>query len=150
MRGGDIDHRKSHLTSCREPSLGGPSIKAPNLLKAVSPVKIEKHKCKKDLLELFTDLGKLEHVFQIRWDVASQQFSSAVPRGLPLPMKHKELRLEKEDIICSVKSPKDWCAPLVVVQKSNGKVRLCVDFTKSVQRENFFLLTTDHLQAELD
>ena len=36
--------------------------------------------------------------------------------------------------------PTDWCAPIVTVLKYNGKVRLCVDFTKlkeGVKWENF-------------
>ena len=67
-------------------------------------------------------------------------------------MKQKvqvELKLlEKENIIRS-----DWCAPIVAVLKNNGKVRLCVDFTKlneSVKREKFPLPSVDQLFAELD
>ena len=61
--------------------------------------------------------------------------------------------LEKENIICPVKMPTDWCAPIVAVLKNNGKVRLCVNFKKlnrSVKRENFPLPSIDQLLAELD
>ncbi|GAB1602716.1 uncharacterized protein K02A2.6-like, partial [Argonauta hians] len=81
----------------------------------------------------------------------------AAPRRLPLPMKKKveeEIkRLVKEKIIRPVKTPTDWCAPIVAVPKKDGKVRLCVDFSKlneSVKRENFPLPSTDQLLAELD
>ena len=86
----------------------------------------------------------------------AQPFSIATPRRLPLPMKQKvqqELnRLEKENIICPVKMPTDWCAPIVAVLKNNGKVRLCVDFTKlneSVKRDKVPLPSIDQLLDEL-
>ena len=58
----------------------------------------------------------------------------------------------KQDIIRPVTEPTEWCAPIVVVPKPNGKIRLCVDFTKlngNVLRENFPLPTTDQLLAQL-
>ena len=61
-------------------------------------------------------------------------------------------RMEEEDVIRPVKNPTEWCAPIVVVPKSNGKVRICVDLTKlneSVRRENFPLPSTDQLLAQL-
>ena len=86
----------------------------------------------------------------------AKPFSIATPRRLPLPMRQKveeELkRMEEEDVIRPVKNPTEWCAPIVVVPKSNGKVRICVDLTKlneSVRRENFPLPSTDQLLAQL-
>ena len=61
-------------------------------------------------------------------------------------------RMEEEDVIRPVKNPTEWCAPIVVVPKSNGKVRICVDLTKpneSVRRENFPLPFTDQFLAQL-
>lgn len=58
-----------------------------------------------------TDLGKLEHVYQISLDAGAQPFSIATPTRLPQPIKqkvHKELKhLEKEDIIHQMKLPTD-------------------------------------------
>ena len=62
-------------------------------------------------------------------------------------------RLEKENIIRPVKMPANWCAPILAVLKNNGKVRLCVDFTKlneSVKRKNVPLSSVDQLLAELN
>lgn len=45
----------------------------------------------------------------------------------------------------------DWCAPIVVVQKLNGDVRICVDLTqlnKSV-RERHMMPTVDESFASL-
>ena len=62
-------------------------------------------------------------------------------------------RLEKDNIIRPVKMPTYWCAPIVAVLKNNGKVRLCVDFTKlnqSIKREKFPLPSIDQLLSELN
>ena len=47
----------------------------------------------------------------------------------------------------------DWCAPMVVVPKQNGKVRICVDFTKLndfVRRERHILPSVEHILTQLD
>ena len=56
------------------------------------------------------------------------------PRRVPLPILGK---LEKEitrltllDVIESVEEPTEWCAPIVVVLKPNGDIRMCFDLTK--------------------
>ena len=52
-----------------------------------------------------------------------------------------------------MKLPTDWCAPILVVPKRDGRVRLCVDYSKlneSVKQENFPLPSTNQLLIELD
>lgn len=51
------------VESLKEPLLGGPAIKAFNLLKAVNTVKSKWHYYKEEFPELFAGLGKLEHVY---------------------------------------------------------------------------------------
>ena len=99
----------------------------------------------------------MNNVYTIRLQENAQPLAIIAPRGLPLPMKEKvqeELKkLEEQDIIRPVETPTDWCAPIVAVQKPNGKVRLYIDFRKlneSVRREIFPLPTTDQLLAQLD
>ena len=49
-------------------------------------------------------------------------------------------------VISPVDHPTDWCAPMVVTLKSNGKVRVCVDLSKLnefVKRENHPLPAVD-------
>ena len=78
------------------------------------------------------------------------------PRRVALPLKAKvreELdRMEKLGVIRKVEEPTPWCAGMVVVPKSNGKVRICVDLTKlneSVCRENHPLPEIDTLLGEI-
>ena len=66
----------------------------------------------------------------------------------------KELeRLENLDIIEKVTGPTPWVSPIVVVPKSSGQVRLCVDMreaNKAVKRENRLMATIDDLVADLN
>ena len=55
----------------------------------------------------------------------------------------------KEGIIRPSNSP--WCAPAVYVPKSNGEVRICVDFVhlnKVTKKDSYTIPRTDGLQAE--
>ena len=52
----------------------------------------------------------------------------------------------KAGVISIVDQPTDWCAPMVVIPKSNGEVRVCVDLSKLneyVKRENHPLPAVD-------
>ena len=66
----------------------------------------------------------------------------------------KELeRLESLDIIEKVTGPTPWVSPIVVVPKSSGQVRLCVDMreaNKAVKREKHLMPTIDDLVADLN
>ena len=127
--------------------LDEPAIKALNLLGKIKAINNESHQYKKDFPRVFKGLGKLKNLLKIHLDETARSFSIATPRRLPLRTKQKvqeELkRLEKENIIRPVKMPTDWCTSIVAVLKNNGKVRLCVDFTKlneGVKIETFHYL----------
>ena len=62
-------------------------------------------------------------------------------------------RLEELDIIEPVTGPTTWVSPIVVVPKSSGQVRICVDMrdaNKAVKREKHSLPTIDDLVADLN
>ena len=59
-------------------------------------------------------------------------------------------RMEKLGVISRIDEPTEWCADMVVVPKSGGQVRICIDFTKlnmSVKRENFPLPSVELAKA---
>ena len=73
-------------------------------------------------------------------------YALSSPRRVPLPLRDKvrtELdRMDRMGVVSRVTQPTPWCAGIVVVPKSNGKIRLCVDLThlnKWVLRERHIL-----------
>lgn len=77
----------------------------------------------------------------------ARPFQVSVPRKVPFPLYQEtkeelDRRLET-GVISRVDRPTDWCAPMVVIPKSNGKVRVCVDLNEYVKRENHPLSIVD-------
>ena len=96
--------------------------------------------------KLFKGLGKLEGEYTIKLKDDAKPFCLYTPRRVPLPLmkrvKEDIAALVKSEVIEPVDEPTDWCAPLVVVVKGNGNLRLCVDLTRlneGVQRELYVM-----------
>ena len=121
---------------------GSYSVKAVD----VTQPTVDKENVVKEYPVLFTGLGKLkgEHVIHLRENATP--FCLATPRRVPLPLVDK-VKVEIEQmaragVIEAVDEPTDWCAPIVVVPKQSGDVRICVDLTKlneAVRRENYII-----------
>ena len=60
--------------------------------------------------------------------------------------------MEKLGVIEKVEDPTEWCAGMVVVPKADGRVRICVDFTKlnkSIRRKWHLLPAVDQTLAQI-
>ncbi|KXJ30128.1 Retrovirus-related Pol polyprotein from transposon opus [Exaiptasia diaphana] len=139
----------------KRPLLGRPAIEALNIVSFVNAV-FEKDDVVKRYPKLFTGLGKLETAYHIELEKDAKPYAlfSARRIALPqLPKVRKELeRLESLGVISKVEVPTDWCAPIVVVPKQNGQVRICVDLTRlndSVKRERHILPSVEETLAQL-
>ena len=106
--------------------------------------------------EVFLGLGKLDEPYTIKLKPKTKSFCLGTPRRIPLPLEKAvklELKsMEEQGVISKVNEPTDWCSGMVVVPKSNGKVRICVDFTKlneNVCRELHMLPTVDETLLKL-
>lgn len=107
--------------------------------------------------KLFTGLGLVKDCeYNIQIDETVRPYAVSAPRRIPLPLMNKvkkELsRLHDADVIHKVEKPTDWCAPVVVVPKSNGDVRLCVDLTKlnnAVKRERHQMPSVDYTLGQM-
>ncbi len=60
--------------------------------------------------------------------------------------------MERLGVISKISKPTDWVAPCIVVPKKNGKIRVCIDFTRlnqAVKREHYPLPTSEETLSEL-
>ena len=123
--------------------LGLPAILALNLVTRVTEVSEDYSSIvQKKYPRVFTGLGTMQGVYTIKLHANAQPRAIYVARNVPIPLRekvHVELsRMEKLGVISRVDEPTPWCSGMVVVPKSNGSVRICVDLkalNDSVMRE---------------
>ena len=75
-----------------------------------------------------------------------------MPYPLRLKVQAELKRTEKLGVISKITEPTPWCAGIVVVPKSNGQVRICVDLTKlneSVCKERYQLPSVEESLSKL-
>lgn len=59
--------------------------------------------------------------------------------------------MEKLNVIKKIDEPTDWVSSLVIVQKTNGALRICLDprdLNKAVKREHFKLPTREEIMSQ--
>ncbi|UYV68125.1 K02A2.6-like, partial [Cordylochernes scorpioides] len=107
--------------------------------------------------KLFEGLGLLEQPYHIKLKEGAKPFSIPVPRRVPIPLmpKLKEQldSMVAQEVIEPVDEPTEWCAPIVLAGKPNGKIRICVDLFRlnlSVERELHPLPVLEHELAQLN
>ena len=113
---------------------GAYRIRAVNSEQKETPKLDTKEDVIKTYPKLFSGLGKLkgEYIIQLRDD--KKPFCLHTPCRVSLPLMKKvkdEINgLVKSGVSELVDEPTDRCAPMVVVPKPNGNMRLCVDKTQ--------------------
>ena len=147
--------------------LGRPAINALNLIPMMKLDEIKTGGYSKNLNrdvksyperfpKVFNGLGQTTWEYKIRLQKGAKPFALMTPRKVPLPLMDKvkeELsRLESLGVITKVDEPTEWCAGMVVVPKTNGKIRICVDLTKlnqSVLRETYPIASVEETLGKL-
>ena len=123
----------------------------------VSPPSAQK--LKEDLLseykDVFEGLGKMEGKLHLEKDPSVKPVIMA-PRRVPIATKAKlkeELdRLEEMEVILKQETPTDWVSSLVVAEKTDGRVRVCIDplhLNKALKRSHYPLPIIDEILPEL-
>ncbi|KAE8281739.1 hypothetical protein D5F01_LYC20739 [Larimichthys crocea] len=117
----------------RTPLLSGAAAMTLQLVARVNSISLDsKETVKREFPKLFSGLGKMEGEYTI--------------------VKEELSRMEQQGVISKVDEPTAWCAPMVAVLKSSGRVRICSDLTelnKSVMREKHPLPSVEHTLGQL-
>ena len=131
------------------------------MLKIVNQVKTDETRFQpltnKEFESLFGGISKVKgKVIKLHIDPdvkPKQQPHRCIPFHVRKDVETELKRLEELDIIEPVTGPTPWMSPIVVVPKSSGQVRICVDMreeNKAVKREKHLMPTIDDLLADLN
>ena len=101
-------------------------------------------------------MGTLEGEYEIRLKPNPQPYCLGTARNIPIPIcesvKETLAQMEAQGVISKVQQPTPRCAGMVVVNKKNGGVRVCVDLkplNRCVLREHHPLPKIDETLAQL-
>lgn len=155
-----IEDRVYVVKDVSHPLLGRPAIERLGLLSKIDWVTTDSASQEARIVsqypDVFKGLGTLQGEYRICLKEGADPYAVSTPRRIALPLlskvKEELSQMESLQVISKVDIPTDWCAPMVVVPKPNGKVRICVDFTKlnkSVKRERHLLPAVEDTLAQL-
>ena len=108
-----------------------------------------------DYPELFKGLACLPGTYHVQLADGATPVVHA-PRKMPVPQREKVIeelkRMGKLGVIVRQEEPTDWVNSLVVVQKPNGAVRLCIDprdLNAAMERSHYPMKTVDEVANRL-
>ncbi|KAL5491281.1 hypothetical protein EMCRGX_G016538 [Ephydatia muelleri] len=157
-RGGVTSEEVYVVLGLQTPLIGLPAIKALGLVVRVCATESGDYATRilNSYPDLFSGLGTLGEEYKICLRPHAQPFALYTPRRVALPLmnavKEELERMVELGVIRPVQEATEWCAGMVVVPKADGKIRICVDFTKlneSVCRELHMLPCVEQILAQL-
>lgn len=105
--------------------------------------------------DVFIGLGCMEGALHLEVDMTVAP-AIMPPRRVPLTLKDRpkdELtRLEKASVKVKEEKPTDWVSSLVVTEKPNGRLRVCIDpqhLNKALKRGHYPLPVIEDILPEL-
>ncbi|XP_031335047.1 uncharacterized protein K02A2.6-like [Photinus pyralis] len=104
--------------------------------------------CEKNWMETVNVQGQQ---VQFKLDTGAEPIRR-IPQALYSRVKEKLVQLEKDGIITKQDKPTEWLNPLVIVEKSNGDLRLCLDpkyLNEAISREHFLIPTVEEIASKL-
>ena len=137
----------------QRPILG---LEATDKLNIIQILGVEAEKVYSQYPEIFEELGCIGEPHHIELDPTVKPVIQP-PRRVPFAMKGRikeELdRMEQLGVIEKQEGPTDWVSSMVVVEKPDKSLRICMDpkdLNKAVKREHFVMPTVEEITAELD
>lgn len=107
-----------------------------------------------DYSDVFSGLGAYDRPYDIKLDHSVDpvvQPRHRVPYSRMEPLKAALQSLEEGGVIADADRPTDWVHNLVITEKKNGNLRLCIDpkpLNKAIKRERFQIPTPQDVQAK--
>jgi len=105
--------------------------------------------------DVFEGLGEMPGQYHIELDESVTPVVHA-PRKVPLALQPRLKAalddMEQKGVIKKCDAPTDWVSSLLIVEKKNGSLLLCLDprdLNKAVKREHFVLPTCEDVLAKL-
>lgn len=156
----DIQHKLSFLVVPNnvQPILGISACDNLGLVKRVLAVELDKTSSCLDIVnefqDLFEGLGCLPGEHKIHTDPDVKPVIHAcrkVPFALHDKLKAELQRMESAGVIEKQEGPTDWVSSLVIVEKKDGSIRVCLDprdLNKAVKREHFKLPTREEIMSK--
>lgn len=105
--------------------------------------------------DVFNGDGRLEGEYRLEIDESVKPVQlpkRRVPVAMMKPLKAELQDLQRRGIITPVESSTDWINGMVVVQKQNGQLRVCIDprpLNKALKRSHFPLQTIEDILPDL-
>ena len=135
-----------------QPLLGLQACEKMNLIKRVlnitkTPLEVE------DFADVFTGLGCLpgtHHITTSEDAIPVQHACRKVPFPLQGKLKEELDKMEQMQVITKIDQPTDWVSSLCVVDKKNGKLRVCLDprdLNRAIKRQHYKLPSRAEITA---
>jgi transposase InsO family protein len=135
------------------PLLGLQTCQQLNIIKRIWVVDSSEPNFMEQYEDVFGELGCLqgEHHIVTKPEVKPVIHPS---RKIPISMmdKLKAERMKQLDVIEKIDEPTDWVSSLVIVEKPDGKIRLCLDprdLNKAIKRQLHPMPTVDEILSKL-
>lgn len=138
--------------------LGLPTCQSLNLMKRVCEVS-DRNPMSDSLLceyaDVFSGLGEIPGEHHIRIDDSISPVVHAprrVPIALEAKLKQTLQQMERQGVIIKRDDPTDWVNSLLVVEKRDGSLRLCLDprdLNRAIKREHYRIPTCDDVFSKL-
>jgi len=105
--------------------------------------------------DVFSGLGEYSTEYHIELKPGSEgviQAPRRVPYALQDKLKKKLDQMQQDGVIADVDQPTDWVSNLVIAQKKDSSLRLCLDpkpLNEAIKRENYMIPTPQDVLSKL-
>ncbi|CAB3983559.1 Hypothetical predicted protein [Paramuricea clavata] len=110
---------------------------------------------RKEYADVFSGLGRLSRPYHMEVDPMADPVIHP-PRKVPHPLRDQLAEtlenMVKQGVLQKVDGPSDWVNSMVVVQKKDGSLRICIDpkdLNRALKREHHQLPTIEEITARM-